>query len=330
MSYDQDPARWSTDPDQAPEALRGAFSAGRNEGPDRTQMRALAVKLAAASAGGAVAVGTVKAASAGNTIATAATWSAAKIAGVIAVAGGIVTSAAVWGSGPHDAKPVQAPMHAERSAESAAAPAQPLVESEQGAQQAAPSANGETARAPQLAPTVSPIRAGEPASQAQDTLADNAPEARANAARSTNTAAAGQPAARSADTSREAASKPARRTENSGARSKSAAAARSSQSSSNVHSSTTSGTVAPPSEISLLRSAQVALAARPREAFQLTQQHRRLYPAGEFAQERDALAIQALMRSGESEQARDLAQAFIRAYPSSPHAHRFREAMGIR
>jgi TolA-binding protein len=92
---------------------------------------------------------------------------------------------------------------------------------------------------------------------------------------------------------------------------------------------TSSAELPPPSEVTLLRNAQVALQSRPREAFQLTQQHRRLYPAGEFAQERDALAIQALMRAGETDQARELAQAFIRAYPTSPHAHRFREAMGI-
>jgi outer membrane protein assembly factor BamD (BamD/ComL family) len=86
---------------------------------------------------------------------------------------------------------------------------------------------------------------------------------------------------------------------------------------------------APSSEIELLRRAQVALQSRPREAFQLTQEHRRLYPAGEFAQERDALAIQALMRVGDTEKARDLATSFIRSYPSSPHAHRFREARGL-
>ena len=85
-----------------------------------------------------------------------------------------------------------------------------------------------------------------------------------------------------------------------------------------------------PSEVELLRRARTSLAARPREAFALTQQHREHYPRGVFAQERDALAIEALLRAGDTETARNLAKSFVSAHPSSPHAHRFRETLGLR
>jgi outer membrane protein assembly factor BamD (BamD/ComL family) len=83
------------------------------------------------------------------------------------------------------------------------------------------------------------------------------------------------------------------------------------------------------SEIDLLRSARAALASRPREAYQLTEQHRNLYPQGVFTQEREALAVEALLRTGDLKLARELAEVFVKRYPSSPHAHRFREAMQL-
>lgn len=48
-----------------------------------------------------------------------------------------------------------------------------------------------------------------------------------------------------------------------------------------------------------------------------------------FVQERDALAIEALLRAGELKLARELAEAFVSRYPSSPHAHRLRETMKL-
>jgi TolA-binding protein len=83
------------------------------------------------------------------------------------------------------------------------------------------------------------------------------------------------------------------------------------------------------SEIELLRSARSALASRPREAYQLTEQHRSLYPQGVFTQERDALAVEALLRTGDLKLARELAEVFVKRYPSSPHSHRFRESMQL-
>jgi hypothetical protein len=321
MTYDEDPARWTSSPDEAPEILRGAFRAARNEGPSRHQMRSLALKLAAASAGGAVAVGTVKAASAGQTLATAASWSAGKIAAVVAIAGSLVTGGAVmWqaGSDPH------ANVERVGAAASSAPASAPLV-------QGAGAADERTS--PQLepgSPRVQPIE-GTPivetlaaAEDAPQTRPTSAPTERSGAAkRATGPGVAAKTASGTAARGMRAAGpKPTR--------ARDAERAGQATREPEVLKRTNENPKAPQSEIELLRRAQVALTARPREAFQLTQEHRKLYPAGEFAQERDALAIQALMRTGDSEKARDLAAAFVRSYPSSPHAHRFREAMGLR
>jgi outer membrane protein assembly factor BamD (BamD/ComL family) len=91
--------------------------------------------------------------------------------------------------------------------------------------------------------------------------------------------------------------------------------------------STTASSTAGASEVDLLRQARAVLASRPREAFAITQSHRQQYPQGVFAQERDALAIEALMRAGEMGTARGLAERFVREHPSSPHTHRFNETI---
>ena len=66
----------------------------------------------------------------------------------------------------------------------------------------------------------------------------------------------------------------------------------------------------------LLRSGQ-SLAA----LHQLDQARAR-FPGGMLGQEREALAIEALSQSGQRAAARERAAAFLRAYPSSPHATR--------
>lgn len=329
MTYDEDPTRWTSSPDDAPELLRGAFRAARNEGPSRNQMRSLALKLAAASAGGAVAVGTVKAASAGQTLTTAASWSAGKIAAVVAIAGTLVTGGAVvWQAGTEPQPTVRTRV--------AVAPTAPSTLDEQ-----LTGSPGEQARAELQpgTPRVEPAE-GTPVVEKLSAAERSSPQAReahpeqANGVRRTPSGgvvsksvsaitksgrAAGEKPARAQEPQRVAVEQRARAQEQS-------RAARTPE----AHKQTSEKPSAHASELELLRRAQVALTGRPREAFQLTQEHRKLYPAGEFAQERDALAIQALMRTGDEDKARDLAAAFIRSYPSSPHAHRFREAMGLR
>ena len=55
---------------------------------------------------------------------------------------------------------------------------------------------------------------------------------------------------------------------------------------------------------------------------------RRRFPGGMLAQEREALAIEALARSGQGGEARSRAEAFKKAYPASPHAARVEALTG--
>ena len=322
MTYDQDPTRWTTSPEEAPELLRGAFTAARNEGPNPAQMRSLAFKIAAVSAGSAVAVGAAKATAAGNAAATAATWSVGKLAGVLAIAGSIVAGAAIWqqANQAKETPAKTAPTATLRAATPVGDAPQPELvapPSEKiAAPSAAPAAAAPATTTPAVVPQTVPAEASA-ASAARRTLNSRSGESVRAAQPSVNervAMASPQPVSARAP---EGALRPSAR----------ASAQRTGDSSRDKPSSSAPRTI---SEVDLLRSAQQALRARPREAFQLTEQHRQLYPTGEFAQERDALAIQALLRAGETEMARDLAVSFIRAHPSSPHAHRFREAMGIR
>jgi hypothetical protein len=61
-------------------------------------------------------------------------------------------------------------------------------------------------------------------------------------------------------------------------------------------------------------------ASQPGEALRLLESAGRLFPAGALTQEREALAVEALVKTGQSSAARDRAAAFLRAYPNSPHA----------
>lgn len=59
---------------------------------------------------------------------------------------------------------------------------------------------------------------------------------------------------------------------------------------------------------------------RPEDALRLLEAARTEFAAGALAQEREALAIEALSRSERREAAQTRAAAFLRAYPGSPHA----------
>jgi hypothetical protein len=341
MTYNEDPTRWTSSPDDAPELLRGAFAAGRDEGPSRGQMRSLALKIAAASAGGAVAVGTVKAASAGQAVATAATWSVGKVATAVALAGTLVTGGAlVWRSGTE--RPEREVAGSARvNANGTAAPEAAESESALGTSAQARGGTSAQARGAARAPEISAQRADGPVVEplvARGVSAQEhaTPEGAVHAGEASRGAqhAAAAGASKGGNDSALDKTRGAASEKHKLAAGSASSAARVERAKATARPSATlsksSKPTAPPSEIELLHRAQIALQARPREAFQLTQEHRRFYPEGEFAQERDALAIQALLRVGDTEKARDLAASFIRAYPSSPHAHRFREAMGLR
>lgn len=77
--------------------------------------------------------------------------------------------------------------------------------------------------------------------------------------------------------------------------------------------------VAQPSEATLLRRAQAALHRDPARALALTQEHRRRFPKGALAQEREVIAIEALSRLGRSGEAAKRAKTFENSYPGSAH-----------
>jgi RNA polymerase sigma-70 factor, ECF subfamily len=82
------------------------------------------------------------------------------------------------------------------------------------------------------------------------------------------------------------------------------------------------------SDTALLRRAQDALASNPARALALVGEHQKSYPRSAFAQEREVLAIDALIRLGRRSEAEARADAFARAYPSSGHNRRIDSLLG--
>ena len=72
----------------------------------------------------------------------------------------------------------------------------------------------------------------------------------------------------------------------------------------------------------MLERAQDALKSRPREALALCDEHARAFPNGMLAQEREVIAIEALMKTGREQEARARAARFASRYPGSSHARR--------
>ena len=82
-------------------------------------------------------------------------------------------------------------------------------------------------------------------------------------------------------------------------------------------------------EVALLRRARRALTAGDAaQALSLLERHRHRWPAGELLQEREVLAIQALVAKGAVDEARRRADAFLTRFPTStlaPSVQRLRE-----
>jgi hypothetical protein len=74
------------------------------------------------------------------------------------------------------------------------------------------------------------------------------------------------------------------------------------------------------SEASFLRRTRAALVADPALALRMTEEHASRYPRGVLLQERDVIAIDALVRLGRRDEARARATTFHARYPSSAHA----------
>lgn len=81
--------------------------------------------------------------------------------------------------------------------------------------------------------------------------------------------------------------------------------------------------VDPEAELALIRSAQDALRTSPSAALARTEEHRRRFgDDGTLAQEREVIAIEALMRAGREAEARARAAAFAARWPRSAHRRR--------
>jgi hypothetical protein len=74
-----------------------------------------------------------------------------------------------------------------------------------------------------------------------------------------------------------------------------------------------------PSEIELLRDARLALRQSPGAALAFAEQHARLYPQGKLTQERELIAISALVASGRRTAALSRGARFEQAFPTSPY-----------
>jgi RNA polymerase sigma-70 factor (ECF subfamily) len=77
-----------------------------------------------------------------------------------------------------------------------------------------------------------------------------------------------------------------------------------------------------PSEVELLGRAQDTLDSDPGAALDFAARHARRYPRGALAQEREVLAIDALLRLGRRADAEERAARFDATFPGSPHRRR--------
>jgi hypothetical protein len=83
----------------------------------------------------------------------------------------------------------------------------------------------------------------------------------------------------------------------------------------------------PAGELKLLQRARRAVVVAPEAALALAEEHARTYPQGDFAEERELLAIEALSHT-DREAAHARARAFAASYPHSVHAARIQVLLG--
>lgn len=76
---------------------------------------------------------------------------------------------------------------------------------------------------------------------------------------------------------------------------------------------------APPSEWQLVRQAREALVSDPDASLRLTDEHARRYPHGALAQEREVIAVDALVRLGRRDDAKARADVLLRRFPQTAH-----------
>jgi hypothetical protein len=80
-------------------------------------------------------------------------------------------------------------------------------------------------------------------------------------------------------------------------------------------------------ELSMLQRAKAALRRSPETALSITEQHARDYPSGVFVQEREVLAIEALLKQRRADDALARAERFVTERPTSTYALQLREML---
>jgi hypothetical protein len=85
----------------------------------------------------------------------------------------------------------------------------------------------------------------------------------------------------------------------------------------------------PETEFSLLEQAQRALRSDPQRALDLADRDARRFPSGALSQEREVIAIEALVQLGRADEARARASRFFQAFPGSAHGPRIAALLGF-
>lgn len=88
-----------------------------------------------------------------------------------------------------------------------------------------------------------------------------------------------------------------------------------------------SSATAVPTEIELLRDARLALKQSPARALELAESHARTYPNGKLTQERELMAITALVALGRRTAALSRASRFEQSFPQSPYRKQIGELL---
>jgi hypothetical protein len=85
------------------------------------------------------------------------------------------------------------------------------------------------------------------------------------------------------------------------------------------------------SEFVLVKRGQQVLVSDPNQALLIAEEHARLFPAGDLLQEREVLAVEALVRLGRRNEAKVRADALLRRFPDTPYmlrlAHSLKETL---
>ncbi len=81
-------------------------------------------------------------------------------------------------------------------------------------------------------------------------------------------------------------------------------------------------------EFALIRSAEAALESSPSRALASAEEHARTFPSGQFEQEREMIAIDALTRLGRTNEAKRRANVFLARFPRTPYVSRLERVLG--